>query len=263
MMRHYLWSAGLLWLVVGLAQAAEFVDYPEFRYISGLPGGGYGVTEAGRIGFDGALQINIPVGYTPGAGNYSFALHAGAQKAGFPSSLSGTEVNGTGTYGLGFFSHEHAFWLANMETSRDRESAYNAQLQVVPEKGNRPGIAVGVVDGFSQRASTLSRPNDADGRSFFAAATTRRYSKPDHPIYVTVGAGSGRFRNRPFAGISYGWTDRVKLIGEYDAWNVNVGAAYDAFASKDDQWHGVLLGSFVDLERFNFGFALTRTSPRE
>ncbi|MEI6503060.1 MAG: hypothetical protein WCP21_18780, partial [Armatimonadota bacterium] len=68
----------LLLALATVACASEFEHYPQYRYASGLPGGTFGVDPDGHAGFDGVMQINIPVGYTPGAGNYVLAPSSGS-----------------------------------------------------------------------------------------------------------------------------------------------------------------------------------------
>lgn len=241
------------------AGADEFREYPEFRYASGLPGGGFGVDPAGHAGFDGAMQINIPVGYTPGAGNYAITPSSGAINGGFPTDISGHDVNGTVAYGLGFFGPEHAFWVMDMKTGKggSGESVYNAQLQILREKPGRPGIAIGVTDGFNNRTRDLNDPFAANARSLFAAATWESGSC-EKPLYYTLGIGTGRFKPI-FGGISYQPAPRVKLIAEYDSFNPNIGAAYDALRIKDD-WHGILGVNLIDMDRWDVSFSLTRTN---
>ena len=64
-MRAINWTIICVVMTLALATSAcaqrEFVEYPEFRYTSALPGGGWGVTPDGVPGFEGAIQTNIPV----------------------------------------------------------------------------------------------------------------------------------------------------------------------------------------------------------
>jgi hypothetical protein len=250
----------VLSLAVSHVLAAEFEEYPEFRYASGLPGGGYGVNSAGQVGFDGALQMNIPVGYTPSAGNYALGATTAAINGGFPTTIRGEDVNGTLQLGLGIGGPRHALWVADMKTGTKGESAYNLQLQAFPEEGTRPGVAIGVVDVFSNRSSSQRFPRRTDARSFFVAAT-RKFGGDDRPWWATVGFGNGRFNHRPFGGVSYQPTDRLKVLAEYDGWNVNGGAAYDAVSSR--QWHLVFQAGVVDFDHATVSVTLTRGGTSE
>ncbi|MEN6546459.1 MAG: hypothetical protein ABFE07_10485 [Armatimonadia bacterium] len=238
--------------------ADEFREFTEFRYSSGLPGGGYGVDPAGHAGFDGAFQMNIPVGYTPGAGNYSFAASVADFTGNFPTDWEGDDVNGTFAWGLGLFG-EHALWLMDMGTGNggSLESAYNVQFQVKRETANHPGIAIGVVDLFNERSATVARPGEGAGKSFFIVAT-REAGTEEKPMYYTLGYGNGRFHNRPFGGVSYQPQPRWKLFGEYDGWNPNFGTAYDLWHSGE-QFHLIGMLGVVDWDRINIGLTLTRT----
>lgn len=238
--------------------AGEFRDFPEFRYSSGLPGGGYGVDPAGHAGFDGAFQMNIPVGYTPGAGNYSMAASVASFEGGFPSSWEGEGVNGTFAWGLGFFG-EHALWLMDMGTGNDNsfESAYSVQFQVKRETARCPGISIGVTDLYDERARTVLFPGQGGGKSFFVAAT-REAGTEEKPLYYTLGIGNARFNNRPFGGISYQPKPRLKLFAEYDGWNPNFGVGYDVARYKDE-FHLIGMFGVVDWDSINVGLTLTRT----
>lgn len=249
-------------LVVSLplvASAAEFEEFPQFRYSSGLPGGGYGVTPEGGVGFNGALQMNIPVAYTPSSGNYTVSAVSAATNGGVELGMAGPDVNGTLTVGLGFGPPEAGLYVGLMATGKGDwgEQAHNVQYQLLRETAKRPAVAVGVVDVFDMRPAKQSEIFEPGGRSFYVAAT-RRAGSASHPLYYTLGFGNGRFNNRPFGGVSYQVTNRVKASAEYDGWNPNVGAAWD-FVRHDDL-HGLLNIGVVDMNRLTVGVTLTHSN---
>lgn len=250
---------GLVCLVASSGgQAQWYWDYHEFRHISGLPGGGYGVSPEGKLDFGGTLQLNIPVGYTPGAGQAAVSLHSMATSGGVRLGLGNSgDTDGTLTLGWGMSLGGHEVWVADMETAEKWESSYNVQVQVASPRGRRPGLAVGVVDLLNQRPATVARPFAGEARSLYVAAT-HRTGAPDHPVYWTTGIGSGRFRSRLFAGVSYQASRRVKLVAEYDSWNVNVGTAYRAPLSRELDLT-VLLG-LIDLKNALAGATVTYSS---
>jgi len=243
--------------VSGVVCAGEFENYPEFRYSSGLPGGGFGVDPLGHIGFDGALQVNIPIGYTPNLGNVAIVAESGAINGGFPTSLSGPDVNGTVSFGFGVF-HDPAVWFTYMGTGAGAglEPAYNVQVQVVRESARCPGIAVGGIDLNDHRAARLSAPFVGNARSFYVAAT-REGGTPRAPLYYTLGVGNGRFHGL-FGGVSYHPIKRVSVFAEYDGWSPNAGFACDVIRYKRE-WHGIFSFSLIDLQRIGVSLALTRT----
>ena len=247
----------LLATVVTAARAEEFRDYWEFRYTCGLPGNGYGVTLDGQVGFDGALQMNIPVGYTPAAGTVSLGYFSGAVNGGIQLGYRGDNVNGTATLGLGFGRPEHALWIGHMGTGVAWEAATNAQLQLLPETEGAPSLAVGVLDMFNDRGYDVTKPQEVGALSFYAVAT-RQTGSPDHPAYWTVGYGTGRFNNRLFGGLSYGVSPRLKVLAEYDGFAPNAGAAFDLRPGHG--WDAVLFGGLADLDHVTIGATLTRSS---
>lgn len=254
-------GAVLFGAICSMGYAAEFQDYPQFRYASGLPGGSHGVTPTGHVGFAGAFQLCIPIGYTPGWNNYMLTISAAAINGGFPSGLWGADNNGTVTLGIGLFDKPRV-WFSEMGTGKGKKShepVENLQIELVRESENCPGISVGVIDIFNVRASTLKRPFDGDARSFYIAATKKAGSEKQ-PVYYTLGFGNGRYHNRPFGGISTQFAERWQGFIEYDGWVGNVGLAYDLFASRDKEWHGILGFNLVDFERIDLTFAITKTN---
>lgn len=255
------WFAALLALLVfgslAFASPDEFYNYPEFRYLSALPGGGFGVTPLGRVGFDGAVQANIPVAYTPSCGNYMAGywsasneprhIHIGTQ---------GDNINGTGLLAAGFGRPGHGLYAAYMVTSRENEGAFNAQYQLTRDNWDKPALAIGLVDLNNNRDSSIAR-HQGGARSVYAVATGR-LGRPDHFVYVTLGLGSGRFNNRLFGGVSWPASDKLTVYGEYDGWNVNAGLAVSPWSRfSERRWN--LTGTFalIDLDRPEFGACLT------
>lgn len=245
-----------LGLVVAVC-AEEFEDYPQYRYMSGLPGSGYAVDPDGYVGFDGALQMNVPVAYTPSSGNYLVTYHSSAVNGGIEISFGGDDANGTGTIAAGFGPDGNGLYLAAMLTGNGNwgEPAHNIQYQILSETDSRPAVAIGIVDIFNMRPEKRSEIFEGGGRSFYAVAT-RGYPDARYPSYWTVGVGDGRFNDRLFGGVCVDVSPRLKLAAEYDGWNVNVGAAWDAW--RNDQWHAVVLAGLTDLDRWTVGATLTR-----
>ncbi len=238
------------------AQKEEFNEYWEFRYVSGLPGGGFGVCpEEHRIGFAGAMQQNIPVGYTPGWGNYTLSYHSGATRGGIKLGYRGDDVNGTGTIAFGVGKPERAWWLANMETGVKLESSYNIQTQLRREDAKYPAVSIGVVDLLNRRGTDKRDPWKGGARSFYVVAT-RESGSPQHPLYISLGIGNGRFNNRPFTGISYDVNKRSKVMVEYDGFQANAAVAFDVLKDKED-WNLIFNFGYADLDRAVVGLTVT------
>lgn len=233
------------------AFAGEFMDYPEFRYTSALPGGGWGVTPDGTPGFEGAMQTSIPVAYTPHRGvivGYSCASYDSTPRFQF----KGAEINGTATVGMGFGDPGHGIYVAEMGTgwtgdgvSNLWEGVQNVQVQIGAGRGSAPAFAIGVQDIFSQRDDTLTTKGGG-GRSFYAVLT-KECEFLNRPLFLTGGMGTARFGG-PFGGVSWRAHDKVTVLGEYDGWNFNAGAAFDLSDWLVDDT--ILTATMVDMERF-------------
>lgn len=227
----------------------EFTEFWEFRYTSGLPGGGWGVTPDGVPGFEGAMQLNVPVAYTPHRG-----VVVGFSSASFDSSIeidtSGPDVNGTGYLGVGIGKSGHGLFLAEMPTSDEWEPSQNAQQQVVPEGPKQPAVAVGYQDIFENRDSVRGQPHTS-GTPYVVA--TRQFGSEEQPVFLTLGYGKGRFDNSFFGGASWRAMDRLTLIAEHDGFNPNAAVAYDlSDVIADDT---ILYFGMVDLDRAVLGFS--------
>src|SRR3954470_13205377 len=76
-MRRALLSAFLLVIPIAALAQNELVgkdQFPQFRTLSGLVAGGYGLNMDGTPTFKGAMALSTPVGQSLGAGRFAFAL---------------------------------------------------------------------------------------------------------------------------------------------------------------------------------------------
>ena len=221
----------------------EFREFFEFRYASGLPGGGWGVSPDGVPGFDGAMQLNVPVAYTPHRGAV-----IGYASASFDSSIrletEGPDSNGTGYIGFGMGKSGRGLFLCEMPTSNRWEPAQNAQQQVMPAGTRQPAVAVGLQDIFGNRDSVRGRPHTSESPYVVA---TQQFGPDEQPVFLTLGYGGGRFNDSFFGGVSWRALDELTVIAEHDGFNANAALAYDLsdLITEDT----ILFAGMVDMER--------------
>ncbi len=219
-------------LLVSVLSADPETEYMEFRFHAGLPGNQSGVTPAGRIGAAGAVQMAIPVAYTPA--KYGFVIDANTGMSGRSLTLEyhDDEVNGSLSFGLGLLEPGRGLYVSYMATSISNEPVWALQHQLygrpaeyAPDgKGDTLGIAIGGIDLNNQRASSSSAPRDGDARSFYVVATDQLAAGSD-TLYGTLGVGTGRYEGL-FGGLCYRPDDRFAVFAEYDSLGVNCGMTY-------------------------------------
>jgi len=246
-------------LVPLAADPGHFARFPDFRFISGLPGGGYGVTPEGAPGFTGATQISIPVAYTPSGCSYIVAAHVGQLTDDFELDLYGDNVNGNLTLAVGLGKPGKGWYVADMETSSGWESSYNVQKQLRAESDKGPALAVGLLDVLDQREFS-SLQGDTGARSLYVVGT-KEIGSVDHATYLTAGVGTGRFHNRPFGGVSRRLCERATGMVEYDGYSGNIGATISLLAHPAEKQHNLtLLLGYVDVtDRAQFLGGVTYT----
>jgi len=240
-----------LMLAVGIAGAEDWYDYPQFRHVSGLPGGAAPVNEDGQLRFGGAFHINIPCAYTPSRDNYSLMFGSGSREDGkVHLGYKGHGVDGQlhAMFGLG--EPGHGFAVTGIFVDETWRNTINVQWQAQDETADKPAIAVGVFDIFEQRQKRYRVNGGA--RSFYIAAT-RLVKEGDQPLYATLGLGDGRF-NGIFGGISWYPSERVNLGLEYDGRVPRPHAAYRAYSNENLE--ELLWGGLTNFERPLIGFTV-------
>jgi len=207
--------------------AQEFQSYPQFRYMGGLPGNGWGVDSRGDVGFRGAMSECIPIGYTPANGAWAVGINSGLIKGKHNWWFTGQETNGMTVSAIGLGARGHGICISYPAVDQWPGRVINLQAQVLPESRTRPAISVGGLDLGGDDEAHVNERYMASARSFYVAAT-KRLGAEKHPVHVTLGWGSGRFHDAPFVGASYDVIRRVKLMGEYDGYQFNAAVAWDA-----------------------------------
>ena len=232
------------------ATCQHYHAWPVYRYSSGLPGGGWGVTPDGIPGFDGAIQINVPVAYTPHRGaiiGYSWA----SLDSNIRFKTHGDMVTGQGWIALGLGSSGRGLFVCEMPTAYAYEPMQNVQQQFLAEGDRQPAVAFGIQDIFENRDRYLGAPDHLhDTRSPYVVAT-KQFGEGPNPLHLTLGWGSGRFNDSLFAGASWRVKEDFTLMAEYDGFNPNVGIAFDLSQAIADDTVG--FAGLVDLERPIFG----------
>ncbi len=193
--------------------AAPDEPWPQYANIAPLPGAGLALSPQGRPDGLGAMQINIPVAYTPGWGFISLSAYAGNYNGTHKESFG----NGTGLFGVGFFGRP-SLYISAMQVSRnlDESKALNSQLMLVPEKPEVPAISVGYQDILRKEWGMRS--------AYFVS--TKRFRAAGKSVYATIGYGGGRFLHNPFAGVSAPLNEHISLIAEYDGFQFNGGIGW-------------------------------------
>ncbi len=240
--------------ICSLAVAGPFDEYIEFRYHSGVPGNQSGVTIDGKVGADGAVQMAIPLAFTPCSGNYTIDANVGCDGGGMKFDYKGPDVNGTLNFGLGFGNPGHGVCVGYMGTSDEWEPVYNLQWQIRPYDEYGPAVAIGGIDLTNQRAASAKTPFAGDARSYYVVVTDQ-VASDEKPIYMTLGAGSGRFEGA-FGGLCYRVNRRLAVAAEYDTLGINGGISY-GFSRPEKNDNLVFFVGIADLRQMTYGLTYT------
>jgi len=203
-------------------------QYPAFRTISGLPGGGFGVRPDGTPAFDGAMAFSTPIGYslsnwngTLSAANTSdywfFRLPHVSGHNGDVDSLG--KITGCGGVTLGHFGSLSGGFMV---ISSAGDTAFTVQYQT-PLFYKNIGVSAGVQDTGGTRGDRAGGdPGSENSQSFYGAVTVPL----KYGVYVSGGWGTRRF-GKGFANVSVPINERFKAVLEEDGLGVNEAIAWD------------------------------------
>lgn len=233
----------------------DWLRFPEFRHVSSMPGNGFGVDAEGRVGFGGALNMNVPCAYTPASGNYVAGYHSSSTGSDIKLGFGGDEVDGTLFVGAGFYAPGSGIYVSEIFTEEHLGvNTWNAQLQIADETRDCPAIAVGCIDLQNRRPGIAGGLHGA--RSIYVAAS-KQLAAGALPLYLTVGYGGGRFDHDLFGAISW-----------YPGPNLNVGLEHDGMITTPhatwrfltrDRWEASASLSWGDFDRPDVGITVTRS----
>lgn len=196
-------------LIFGASAVAGKMPNDQYTNIAPLPGAGVALNSEGDLDGQGALQINIPVAYTPKWGYIS----AGAYWGDYPD-RDHAFGNGSGIFAMGFFN-KPAIYMSGMQVSRvwEEAKAVSGQVAVLEETESRPAVSVGVQDILEK---------EDNQRSLYIVAT-KQVELFDRQAFASIGYGDGRFLSRPFGGLSVPVNDYLNFALEWDGFQVNSG----------------------------------------
>lgn len=212
-------------------------QYPQFRGLSGLPGGGFGVGPDGRLGINGAMAFSSPIAYSLRPGRGALAFSSISRDGNFRFGNTGsndanTDANGTLTalYGIDV----KAGWLTVSATAFSGLLDTGLNAHFTPYQGERPlQFAVGVQDIAGEGGTAGGGlPNDTNNSTSTYVVGTAALGRG---AYVSAGFGSARFRH-PFASASVPAFNRARFVLEHDGFNVNAFLAYSPDFGRRDEF---------------------------
>jgi len=199
-------------------------QFPEYRNLSGLAGGGYGVDSQGFASLSGPVALSSPNAHVLGRSQWRVNFAA----ASFSSSpeFSQARTNGTLTFTYGQTFGRINIAGTHMFLSAHPEYADNLQIQLIPRERERMVFSAGVQGLIgANKSQGDNEPNDKrDSRSFFGVATYR-VDTTRSPLYLSAGLGTRRFKHG-FGSASYQAVKPIRLWVEHDGFGVNEGILY-------------------------------------
>jgi hypothetical protein len=232
--------------------------YPQFRVLSGLPGGGFGVLPSGRPSSLGAAALATPIGYTLGSGSYAAGVfNTGKTSNPFRTDIGDNEgagnSNGSAFGMMGFSYRGYRLTVGGMVLSTVGDSVLNIQFS--PPNFGKVGLAVGVQDAFSVGGAgggNIDFQRHDSSRSLYVVGTY----EIARGAYVSLGKGERRFQGL-FGNVSVPVFDRLRALAEYDGFNFNGGFLYNTgrIGRKAGDSNGLECNLFLGTVRGKYGTA--------
>ena len=211
----------LLVLSAGLCFAK---DPPVVQFINfaPLPGAGSAVNADGEADGQGALQVNIPVAYTPGDGYVNLGAYSGE----YYKDYGAHNANGSGVLGFGFGNWPRFYGSAMAVSSlvAHDSKVVSGQLQFIRESARTPAVSIGVQDIQNKEEGDFGDVANT-GVSYYAVAT-KNVQLAKKNVYLTLGYGRARFMDTVFYGASMPLSDHFSLAAEHDGYQYNTGLAW-------------------------------------
>jgi hypothetical protein len=230
-------------------------QFPQFRNLSGLAGGGYGVDINGRPSLEGPVAYSTPVAYVLGHDHFfvAGAKTSYSAKPQFKSVLTDGTVIGTFGHTFGNVN----VTVTDMLLSEQNDQAFNFQFEYIPPASSRWAASVGVQDaGGGGGSAGNSFPDDGrSSRSVFAVATYRTELSA-RPLYLSAGMGTNRFK-RPFGSISYPLAPHLRAWMEHDGYGFNTGGLFTMKLGEGRRTPDLNVGAgFIKSRYFTFSAGL-------
>lgn len=199
----------IVWTIMAGALTASSVP-SQFGTLGPMPGDGFAVNSEGKLDGLGALQINIPIAYTP----LSEYVVASGSTGGVTTDKSNFK-NGTAIVG-GSVGGWPRLWVSIMGIKTDNAVA-NGQLSIFSETESRPGVAIGIQGLF--RNSEVSKWG-------YLVVTKGLAISSEYNFYVTAGVRGERKSARGIGGVSYPLSKSFNFATEWDGYQLNNGIAW-------------------------------------
>ncbi len=196
-------------------------QFPQYRQISGLAGGGYGLDQTGRSSLSGPTAFSTPIAYV--LGHDEFRLGVSSESFDSAPNWGANHANGKGLVSYGHTFGQFNIMATDLFKSHTLDQAYNLQVGIIPLRNQQPGFSLGIQDITGTGGSAgEGLPTDRHSSQSVFAVTTYRIATRRRPIYVTAGIGTHRFA-KAFASASYQFLKPLRGWIEQDGWGFNEG----------------------------------------
>ena len=208
------------------AQMDPFVGpnrFPEYRNLSGLSGGAYGLDRNGRASLSGPAAFSTPIAHV--LGHSQIRLHVATASFNARPELHKDRSNGTLVPSYGHTFGRYNVMITEMLLADPAERATNLQVQIPTATASRLALSAGVQGLFgAAKSHGVFEELERDSRSGFACAT---YELPTgrQSLFITGGLGTRRFR-QGFLSASMRVASPLRIWLEHDGYGLNQGVLF-------------------------------------